>query len=52
MLNLEQALRAPDREEFMKSMLKEVRDHEARKHWDVVILSYVPEGARVLPAVW
>ena len=29
MLNLEQALRAPDREEFMKSMLKEVRDHEA-----------------------
>ena len=32
-LNLEQALRAPYRDEFIKSILKEVRDHKARKHW-------------------
>ena len=51
-LNLEQALRAPDREEFINSMLKEVRDQESRKYWAVVPLSLVPEGARVLPAVW
>ena len=33
-------------------MLKEVRDHESRKHWAMVPLSSVPEGDRVLPAIW
>ena len=33
-------------------MPKEVRDHKARKHWAMVPLSLVPEGAMVLPAVW
>ena len=51
-LNLEQALRAPDRDEFIKSMLNEVLDHKSRKHWAMVTLSLVPEGVRLLSAVW
>ena len=51
-LYLDEALEAPDRDEFIKAMLKEVRDHERRGHWKVVPSSKVPKGVKVLPAVW
>ena len=51
-LYLDEALEAPDRDEFIKAMLKEVRDHERRGHWKDVPNSKVPKGVKVLPAVW
>ena len=51
-LYLDEALNAPDHEEFVKAMLKEVRDHERRGHWEPVPISSLPKGAKVLPAVW
>ena len=51
-LYLDEALKAPDRDEFIKAMLKEVRDHECRGHWKVVPSSKVPKGVKILPAVW
>jgi hypothetical protein len=47
-----QALCAPDHDEFLKAMEKEVRDHEQRGHWELIPKSQVPEGTIILPAVW
>ena len=33
-------------------MLKEIRAHEQRRHWELVHRSTVPEGAVILPSVW
>jgi hypothetical protein len=49
---LDQALREPDREQFLEAMRKEVEDHEKRKHWVVVRRDSLPKGTPVLPAVW
>lgn len=49
---LDEALMQPDRHEFVKAMLKEVRDHERRGHWKVIPKWMVPPGRRILPAVW
>ena len=35
---LDEALRQPDRHEFIKAMHKELNDHITRKHWKVVPL--------------
>jgi histone deacetylase 1/2 len=49
---LHEALKAPDRAEFIKAMQQEVRDHEERGHWELIPKSQVPEGTIILPAVW
>jgi hypothetical protein len=49
---LHQALRAPDKAEFIKAMRKEAMDHEARGHWELIPKSKVPEGTIILPSVW
>ena len=49
---LDEAMMQPDRHEFVKAMLKEVRDHERRGHWKIIPKWMVPPGARILPAVW
>ena len=49
---LHEALRAPDRKQFIAAMQKEVSDHEKNGHWEVVPREDVPEGTKVLPAVW
>ena len=51
-LYLDQALMAPDREQFIKAMMKEVEDHESREHWELVRRDSLPKGTAVLPAVW
>jgi hypothetical protein len=33
-------------------MKKEVDDHTAKKHWKIIRRDQVPEGIKVLPAVW
>ena len=47
-----EALRAPDWEQFITAMKKEVLDHETRYHWELVPHLQVPEGTIILPAVW
>ena len=45
---LHEAMKAPDYNQFKKAMDKELMDHIARKHWEVVPRSEVPKGMRVL----
>jgi hypothetical protein len=49
---LNQALCAPDRDEFIKVMQQEVKDHETRGHWELIPKSQVPENTIILPSVW
>ena len=51
-LYLDEALAAPDKDEFVKAMVKEVRDHERRGHWRVADRSKVPAHCKILPAMW
>jgi Reverse transcriptase (RNA-dependent DNA polymerase) len=47
-----EAMREPDREEFLKAMEKEVKAHTANENWSIVKRSQVPTGHMVMPAVW
>ena len=49
---LHEAMKAPDRDQFKKAVDKELKDHIAHKHWEVVPRSEVPKGTRVLDMVW
>ena len=49
---LHQALNEPDRDQFIKAVIKEVNDHISRGHWDLVPMSEIPQGEKVLDAVW
>jgi Reverse transcriptase (RNA-dependent DNA polymerase) len=49
---MDQALREPDGEQFLKAMVDEVAAHTDNDHWEVVSRSLVPKGTKVLPAVW
>ena len=46
------ALKAPDKEQFIKAMKKDILDHETRNHWELVPQLQVPNGTVILPAVW
>ena len=49
---LDDALKAPDRNEFIKAMQHEVAQHEERGHWVMIPRTQVPTGTKILPAVW
>jgi hypothetical protein len=49
---LHEAMRQPDRLQFIEAMKKEVTDHTNNKNWCVVHRSEIPTGMPVLPAVW
>ena len=53
-LTIDEAMAAPDKAKFLDAMLKEVRDHEKRGHWEVIKRKEVEDygGNKVLPAVW
>ena len=51
-MTLDEALKQPDRAEFIKAMHKEIDDHVRRKHWKVVHKSTVPKGRIPIPMVW
>ena len=51
-MTIDEALKQPDREEFVKAMSKELEDHVRRKHWVVVPLSSVPRNKIPIPMVW
>ena len=49
---LHQALQQPDKEEFVKAMVKEIETHEKRKHWKVVPMKEVPKNIKILDSIW
>ncbi len=49
---VDQALKAPDKKDFLKAMQKEIEAHTENKHLELVQRSLVPAGTKVLPAVW
>ena len=51
-MTLDEAMRAPDREEFIKAMHKELNDHIERKHWKIVPSKTIPHHKRAIPMVW
>ncbi|KAL7564555.1 hypothetical protein ACA910_013956 [Epithemia clementina (nom. ined.)] len=49
---LHEALRTPDRRQFLEAMDVEIQGHVKGKHWIVVPRTEVPKGTRILDAVW
>jgi hypothetical protein len=49
---LHQALKEPDRDEFIQAMEKEVYQQVDKKVYSIIKRSEVPKGATILPAVW
>jgi len=49
---LHQAMKQPDREQFLKSMVKEIETHQKRKHWNVIPIKVVPKGTVILNSIW
>jgi hypothetical protein len=49
---MHEAMKAPDRKEFIAAMEKEVADQSKNKNFSIIHRSKVPEGATVLPTVW
>jgi len=49
---LHEALRAPDRAKFIEAMQKEIEGQVNNGNFSVIPRGEVPEGDRVLPAVW
>ena len=51
-MTLDEALRQPDREQFIAAMKKELEDHINCKHWKVVPANAIPPPKRAIPMVW
>ena len=49
---LHEAMNVPERDQFERAMDKELQNHIARRHWEVVPRGEVPKGTRVLDMVW
>jgi len=47
-----QAMRAPDKEQFLAVIVKEINDHITNNYWQLVPKSEVPAGTKVLDLVW
>ncbi|GFH47570.1 hypothetical protein CTEN210_04045 [Chaetoceros tenuissimus] len=47
-----EAMRHPDREQWIKSAVKEIEELESHGVWEEVPLSSVPKGAKVVPCTW
>ena len=49
---LHEAMKQPDKKQFVEAMLKEVQGQLNGGHYVIVHKSQVPEGAQVFPSVW
>lgn len=47
-----QAMKQPDKEQFMRAMEKEFNDQHKNENFDIIPKSKVPDGERILPSVW
>ena len=46
------AMQQPDALQFVKTMVKEIDDHQSRGHWDIVRQSTTPPGTKTIQAIW
>jgi hypothetical protein len=51
-MNYDQAMKAPDKQNFIEAIVKEVNDHITSKHWILIPRSKVPKGVKLLDSVW
>lgn len=51
-MHLHEALKEPDRAQFVAAMEKEIRAHTLNGNWVIMLRTDVPVGHQVLPAVW
>eukprot|EP00978_Attheya_sp_CCMP212_P035308 scaffold152839_cov109-Attheya_sp.AAC.1 len=51
-LYLHEAMREPDKKQFVEAMKKEVSSHEDDHHWELTKRSSIPKQHKVLPEVW
>jgi hypothetical protein len=49
---MHEAMKAPDRKQFISAMEKEVADQSGNKNFLIIHQSKVPQGATILPTVW
>ena len=49
---MDQAMKQPDRKQFIKAMVDEVAAHTNNGHWKLLLKSDVPTGIKILPSVW
>jgi hypothetical protein len=52
MVYFHQAMKAPDWDEFVNAIVKEMNDHIVSKNWELVLRREVPSGIKVLDYVW
>lgn len=52
LLYYHEAIKAHDSKEFKQAMVKEVKDHLERGHFEAMLKSDVPEDEVILPAIW
>ena len=49
---MHQVLMAEDVHQFIKTMVKEVKDHTEEKHWSIMEKGNIPKGTIILLSVW
>jgi hypothetical protein len=49
---LHDAMRQPDRQQFLKAMQQEVEGQTKNGNWSIIRRTEVPQGSTILPAVW
>ena len=47
-----QMLRKADHTKFFEAMEIEINDHEARRHWDLMLRTDLPLGSKTIIAIW
>ena len=49
---LHEAMRQPDKDQFLKAMIEEVESQRKNGHWKIIPCNKVPQGDIILPMVW
>ena len=49
---LHKVMKAPDCDQFLKAMDKELDNHISCKHWEVIPKENIPKGTKLLDMVW
>ena len=47
-----QSMQQPDKDDFVKAIIKEINGHTEQKHWKLLPRREIPEGDTVITAVW
>ncbi len=47
-----EAMKQPDREDFLRAMEKELDDHHNNKHWKLILRSEIKDGIKPIKAIW